>query len=169
MVQENNETFLEIYYTANTSNDIYVDILNQNITGKVVTILYFEAPTDTATVLDELTIQKPKPNAKIVYSNQATKGEYTFSNDGLYLVLCHVNGNNLCNFDVVAVVNNELHRTNIKTSSQYLTVTYTDKKVTINSSYTTIILYFPCNFDFLVNARRILSFLQLNSFAISGE
>jgi hypothetical protein len=53
VVLENSKYYLEIYYNVSRQNVAYISILNQM---GLCTMLDFEAPTDTATVLDELSI-----------------------------------------------------------------------------------------------------------------
>ena len=163
VVRDNDEYFVEIHYAYNAANSVYVDIFNQHLHDTIkLSMLDFEAPTDTATVLDELaieettahkvenslssnsTINAPSINAvnngtaRIIYSKLGSTGEYTFSSNGLYLVICHVNGNNLCTLDVVMITEGSLYKTSVKTSSQYLTLTYTDTTLKIKAGYTCI-------------------------------
>ncbi|MBQ8043836.1 MAG: hypothetical protein IJ272_06790, partial [Clostridia bacterium] len=52
VVQEEDATYLEIYYRHSVKNFVFVEILNQGS----FSILNFEAPTDSATVLHEINI-----------------------------------------------------------------------------------------------------------------
>lgn len=54
---ENGIIYIEIYYSANSGNAVGIDIVNQKVWNAYeMSMLDFEAPTDTATVLDELSI-----------------------------------------------------------------------------------------------------------------
>ena len=53
VVKENGCLYIEVYYAINLKNTVYIDIIEQQ---NNYTMLDFEAPTNTATVLDEITI-----------------------------------------------------------------------------------------------------------------
>lgn len=58
VVQENGICYIEVYYNASAQNPILIDILSQKqYDSTVISMLNFEAPTDTAKVLDELVIE----------------------------------------------------------------------------------------------------------------
>lgn len=58
VVQENGICYIEVYYNASAQNPILIDIISQKqYDSTVISMLNFEAPTDTATVLDELAIE----------------------------------------------------------------------------------------------------------------
>lgn len=58
VVQENGICYIEVYYNASAQNPILIDIISQKqYDSTVISMLNFEAPTDTATVLDELVIE----------------------------------------------------------------------------------------------------------------
>ena len=85
IVKENNIYYIEVYYADNTRNPIYIDILNPKGTLALST-LDFEAPTDTATVLDEIDIddfehlgghREPATNAN--FNDLTKRGVYYFT------------------------------------------------------------------------------------------
>lgn len=55
VTHENGKVFLEIYYNSNTSNTVNVEIIQQS---EQCTMLDFESPTDTETVLTTLAINE---------------------------------------------------------------------------------------------------------------
>jgi len=70
LVKENDNTFLEIYYHPSVVNRVFVDIINQDLpNSRSVTLLEFEAPTDTATLLYQINI----PETIRVYQGDLNK------------------------------------------------------------------------------------------------
>lgn len=87
---EGNTQYLEIYYNVSTENGVHVEILEQYHNSQLE-MLDFEAPTDTATVLDELLITQDELNVSSLLKNGWIKhnGCQIFKqNDTVYVAIC---------------------------------------------------------------------------------
>lgn len=78
-------------------------------------------------------------SAKVVFSGYAytnTNQAYTFTEDGLYMVMCAVNGDNCCTIDMVVCQELQLYKTRIATAKNYVAINYSNNQVEFDVDYT---------------------------------
>ncbi len=122
---ENAPLDAKIQLEEGTEKTSYVSYIPENVKNAI--------PTKVSDLLND---KNYLPSYKTIIANPI---EYTLDNNSMYLVIVHVNGNDMGIMDIVFKQNGTAYKTSLKTYPSNITITYTNEKITIIPQYTTAV------------------------------